>query len=134
MAKQVWTFKHAMAAKMMAMGRDLPDIYLAIFGTDRTDPVQVKQAEEKLRKMRRHPEWDDYYRKFINDRIASIYGKAIGVCERQLDDSNGWLANKAANDIIGLGKTAVMGNADNELTVKIEGMPEIGAPDPTPDA
>ncbi len=77
-----------------------------------------------------HPDFLDYYNRYIMKVMGyHTFGKAVNKISEQIDDPNGWLANKAANDAIGLLKGPIAGVEDNTVTVRIEGMPELGEPD-----
>lgn len=132
--KQPWTVRHEMAVQMLANGQPIGDLYQACFGTDLSDKLSVRNAQKALRKLQAHPEWNEHYRDYISKRLAGLFGKAINVIGEQLDDSNGWLRNKAANDVSALAKNAVLGTDDHTVTVKVEGMPDIGSPDAEDDA
>ena len=70
--------------------------------------------------------WDDEVRNVIRQCIP----RAVSRISQQIDSKEGWLANKAANDVVNLAKTtSVFQGDDKALTVKIEGMPDIGSPD-----
>lgn len=45
-----------------------------------------------------------------------------------MDDSNAWLANKAANDVLTRFGPAIMGEDDKQIVVQVQGMPELGEP------
>ena len=57
------------------------------------------------------------------------YGRALARIDQQIDDSNPWIAQGAAREVLQRYGPAIMGEDDQTVTVKIEGMPEIGTPD-----
>ena len=125
-----WTVKHEMALRLIAEGeKTTNEIYFILFGTNVKDPNQLRSAQYKLKKITDHPEWDEKYRAYLAQRVKWIVPKAVSILENQMLSSKDWLQNKAANDIVNLGKQAVFQTDDKTVTVKIEGMPDIGEPD-----
>jgi hypothetical protein len=118
--------------RMEARGESRADIMHEIFGVWPDDPDQKKvhNLDCIMSRWRHRPDaqpiWDDEMRA----RVKRCVPKAVGRLENQVDDSNGWLANKAANDIFNLAKTTgIFQDEDKAITVRIDGMPEIGSPD-----
>ena len=74
------------------------------------------------------PGFAECYRAMIKEMAWPVYGEAIDIIRKQLNHSNGWLANKAANDLLNRFAPVVMGEDSKAITVKIEGMPELGTP------
>jgi hypothetical protein len=63
-------------------------------------------------------------------RVRRCVPSAVGRLEKQVDNDNDWLANKAANDVINLAKTTGMFAAEEKaINVHVQGMPELGSPD-----
>ena len=70
--------------------------------------------------------WDDE----MKARVRRCVPRAVGRLEKQIDNENDWVANKAANDVVNLAKTTgIFQSEEKAINVKIEGMPEIGSPD-----
>jgi hypothetical protein len=66
--------------------------------------------------------------------MLGLYSRSLQVLDKQLDldpksAKEGWLANKAANDIINKYHDSVMGVNSNEVVVRVEGMPTLGKPE-----
>lgn len=95
---------------------------------EKTEDKQIYAAKARLRNLRKDEKFQEYYRSIITEWSVHNVGKALTKLAAQIDDSNGWLANKAANDVLTQSKSFT-GNDENTVLVKVEGMPEIGTPD-----
>lgn len=117
--------------RMEARGEEHVDILREVFGPDYvTDPVKRNAAQSKMNRWRHRPDaqavWEDEVRSIVKLCIPG----AVKRIRHQMDDDNGWLANKAANDVVNLAKTTSIFQAeDKALKVQIEGMPDLGSPD-----
>jgi hypothetical protein len=121
---QAWQIR---VAELTFQGK--PDEYIAkeIFNTG-DDPKKIANARSRLRNLRRNEHFQEYYRSIITEWTVHNVGRALQKLSQQIDDPNGWLANKAANDVITQSKKAITGADENTVVLKIEGMPEIGSP------
>ena len=117
--------------RMEARGEPHDKILEELFGPDYvTDKVKKNAAESKMTRWRHRPDaqaiWDDEMKARVRRRVPA----AIERLERQLDNSNDWIVNKAANDYINLAKTTgIFQSEERAINVRIEGMPDIGSPD-----
>ena len=117
--------------RLEARGESHDAVLEAVFGPEYvTDPVKKNAAESKMTRWRHREDaqaiWDDEIRAIVKQCIPS----AVSRIKKQIDDDNGWLANKAANDVVNLAKTTSIFQSDEKaINVKIEGMPDIGSPD-----
>jgi hypothetical protein len=117
--------------RMEARGEPREEIIRQLFGEDAlTDEKKRNAATVAMWRWRQRPDfqpiWDDEMRARVRRRVPA----AVGRLEKQVDDDNGWLANKAANDYIGLAKTVgVFQTEEKAVNVRIEGLPDIGSPD-----
>ena len=117
--------------RMEARGETPADIMQEIFGLGPdADDRKKANARQIMWRWRHRPDaqaiWEDEVRNVVRACIPS----AMNRIKRQVDDDNGWLANKAANDVIGLAKTtSVFTNEERAVRVQIEGMPDLGTPD-----
>jgi len=93
------------------------------------DERKMKAAKSRLRNLRKNEVFQDYYRSIITEWSVHHVGKALLTIAAQMDNSNPWLANKAANDVITQSRPLLSGAEDNQLVVKFEGMPELGEPE-----
>lgn len=91
--------------------------------------AKMKDAQKTLRKWLKDPKISEAYREYVKEDIMPTIMKSIRRIDAQVDDSNGWLANKAANDILTRFGSILMGEEDKTIRVQITGMPELGEPD-----
>lgn len=101
------------------------------FGITKDSTPQARHAAQcKLARWRHRPDykvvWDDE----LKLRVVRGFSGAVNRLEKQLDNNNEWLANKAANDYITLAKSiGVIQNEQSALEVKVVGMPDLGTPE-----
>jgi hypothetical protein len=70
--------------------------------------------------------WEDE----LKATVRRCVPMAVSKIRSQVSNENDWVANKASNDIMNLARsTGIFGNEERALTVRVEGMPEIGSPD-----
>ena len=118
--------------RMEARGESPDDILRKVFHLDpeTCSHDEKNKAFQQMWRWRHRPDaqaiWDDEIRNVVRQCIPS----AVNRIKRQVDDDNGWLANKAANDVVNLAKTtSIFQSDDRAIKVQIEGMPDIGSPD-----
>lgn len=133
-SKKLMTGPMMAAADMLFEGKPEEEIAHQCFNCLTDDLVsfdkeKTKKAIKQLHKWMQEPRFIEYYRKLVNYKAMTLYGPAIDRIGAQINDPNAWLANKAANDILTRFTGNIMGEEDHTVTVKIEGMPEIGEPD-----
>lgn len=95
---------------------------------EKTEEKQIHAAKARLRNLRKDEKFQEYYRSIITEWSVHNVGKALTKLAAQIDDPNGWLANKAANDVLTQSK-AFTGSDESTVLVKVEGMPELGVPE-----
>ena len=95
---------------------------------DKTEDKQIYAAKARLRNLRKNEKFQEYYRTLIKEWSIHHVGEALIELASQMHDKNGWLRNKACNDILMQSKQFI-GNDENTVVVKVEGMPELGIPD-----
>lgn len=117
--------------RMEARGEPHDVVLREIFGEDAvTDKKKKNAAESAMDRWRHRPDyqgiWDDEMKARVRRRVPA----AVSRIDKQVDEDNGWLANKAANDMINLARTVGVFQSDEKaINVHIEGMPELGSPD-----
>lgn len=123
----------ALACRMILERYSLDQIVTAImkpYNEDgEIDPNKLSRGKEKLRRWMRDPKFQELYRSMIHEIAMPDVARALGKISDQIDDNNPWLANKAANDMLGRFYNDLMGVDENTVTVRVEGMPELGTPD-----
>ena len=125
------TTKQDMFVRMEARGESRPDILREVFGLDVGTSEQrlIQNADVQMCRWRRKPWYDEIWKDEVRKISIAMSAEALKKIKSQIRDDNGWLANKAANDSLTFAKPLIWGEDDKALTVKIEGMPEIGSPD-----
>lgn len=114
-------------AEMMFRGLTDKEIIKEIW-PEKTTKQQIENARRNLINLRKDEKFKEYYQTLIQQWSIHHVGPALATIAEQLRDKNHWLRNKAANDILNQSKT-LMGNDENTVVVKVEGMPELGVPD-----
>ena len=121
---QAWQIN---VAELMFRGYSDGDIIKELW-PNKTEEKDIKSLKGKLQRLRRNAKFQEYYKSIITEWSVHNVGKALTKLASQMDDKNGWLANKACNDIL-LQSKAFTGNDENTVLVKVEGMPELGTPE-----
>ena len=117
--------------RMEARGEDHETVLREIFGQEYIDdPAKKSAAESKMHRWRHREDaqaiWDDEIRSVVRHCIP----RAVHRLKSQVDNQNDWVANKASNDVINLAKTTgIFQDNEKTVSVKIEGLPDIGSPD-----
>jgi hypothetical protein len=95
-----------------------------------SDPVLIRKAEQKMYRWRHHPDAEAIWKDELAATVKRRLPGAINRINRQIESDNDWVANKAANDYVLLAKAiGYIQSQENALTVRVEGMPDIGSPD-----
>lgn len=92
--------------------------------------MAYKVWREKLQRLRKDPKFQEYYQSIVTEWRVHSYGPALTVLSNQVRSNEPWLANKAANDVLNrIGNDPFSsGNDASSVTIRFEGMPELGAP------
>jgi len=115
-------------AEMMFQGMSDEQICIEQFRIDPEDKKKMSSGKRKLTMLRRDEKFQEYYKSIITEWTVHHVGKALTKLANQIDDKNGWLANKACNDILNQSKNFT-GVDDSSVVVKIEGGIELGTPE-----
>lgn len=117
--------------RMEARGEGRPEILLEVFGVDlqTADEKTIHNADATMSRWRKKSWYEDIWKDEIRRISIAMSSEALKKIKAQIRDDNGWLANKAANDSLTFAKPLIWGEDEKALTVKIEGMPELGSPD-----
>ena len=129
---QEMSLKQEKFIRMKAQGKSRAEILQEVFGLDIETAAQkdLRNADNRMCSWKKHPEYEKIWKEEIRDVLFGFTGEAVQVIGSQLNKAElPWLQNKAANDILNYGKQQIFGSDENEVTIKIEGMPELGTPD-----
>lgn len=122
--------KELQICRMYLEGAKEKDIMLCVYGiSESSTDTERRKARNKLRKVIQNPKVQECYKALLRERAIPATGAAINKLLEQIDDKSGWLANKAANDVLNKYWPVMMGEEDRSIVVKVEGMPSLGTPD-----
>ena len=119
-----------LAARMDAGGVPTAEIIATLgHGIRREDdPKGYNRIEQQLHRWRKMPLYREVWEDEVRQIVQLSLGRAVSVIRNQMNSDNEWIANKAANDVLALANRVIWAEEDKALTVRIEGMPEIGSP------
>jgi hypothetical protein len=130
--KDKLTRKVDMLARMEANDASREEKLLKIFGVDihtATDR-EINRCDVNMSRWRKHPAFDTAWKDEARKWDYEDYALARKVFRQGMrQDNDKWLAmNSAVNAINNAGKR-LFHDEDSAVTVKIEGMPDLGTPD-----
>lgn len=76
----------------------------------------------------------DTHREAVLKMAGPNFRGAVDKLVRQMESENESVSQRAAKELIDLFADAVMKDSDREIVVRIEGMPELGMPEPPREA
>ena len=124
------TVKETLACRLLAEGSTEEEAIALAFGVDKNSPLGERQkASRKLHKLMADEKFQECFRAIVRERVMPAYGSAVNRIIQQVNDKSGWLANKAANDVLTRFGPAIMGDDDKSVVIRVEGGPVIGVPD-----
>ena len=114
--------------RLEARGFSSEEIIKFLWGTEKGD-AKYTQCRNRLSMWRNNPEYNKIWLEELGLGGRRMLAKGIRKIREQIDCDQPWLANKAANDAVNFAKPLVLGENEKTVTVKIEGMPDLGTPD-----
>lgn len=115
--------------RMEANGIPTQEIIMTLFGIKKGEDG-YHACECKLTRWRNHPMyekvWKDEVRK--QDFIDYTYARRI-LRKSMASEKDGWLAMQSAVNVLNNSGKRIYQDEDSAVTVRIEGMPDIGTPD-----
>ena len=129
--KQPLTANQEKFVRLSAQGKSRPEILREVFGLDiETSPDNaIANADNKMSRWRKHPDFEKVWKDEVRTILYGCTAEAVQVIKSQLKSDQGWLQNKAANDLLNYGKGQIYGDEERTVHVQIDGLPEIGSPD-----
>ena len=117
--------------RMEARGEDHATVLKEIFNITPDSNWEKKHAAEcKMNRWRNRPDAPAIWEDELKATVRRCVPMAVSKIRSQVSNENDWVANKASNDIMNLARsTGIFGNEERALTVRVEGMPDIGSPD-----
>ena len=104
----------------------------AIFGIDMATATEkeIHNADCKMSRWRKHPMFDQAWKEEARRWDYEDYILARQVFRKGMkQDKDGWLAMNSAVNALSNANKRLFHDEDTAVTVKIEGLPEIGSPD-----
>lgn len=125
MGKHMLPKKAYQAAALLADGMQAVDVAREV-GVNKST-IYRWMADDRVR---------DEYRRVIQASLVPALAKAKKLLISQLDSDagQGYLAQQAANILLQRYDALIMGEAEQQITVKLEGAPDIGLPPSQDDA
>jgi hypothetical protein len=117
--------------RMSAQGCTRKEILEKVFGIDLETAEEnvIHAADSKMSRWRKHPDFEATWKDEVKQILYGCTAEAVQVIKGQLRSDQGWLQNKAANDLLNYGKAQIYGDEERTVHVQIEGLPDIGSPD-----
>lgn len=103
-----------------------------VFRLKKDDPEyeeKLKKAYNKVFTWSREPEFERCYKELCKQEAMPRYSKAMALFDAQIEHKNPWVAQGAARELANRYGSAIMGEEQNTVTVRIEGAPELGEPE-----
>jgi len=114
--------------RLDAQGLQNPEIAMEMYGITKDDP-KYHSLECKFTRWRKHPKYGEIWKDEVDTNLTRLMAKSVRRLDRQVNNENDWIANKASNDLINLAKTRIFGDDEKTVHVAIEGLPDLGTPD-----
>lgn len=118
-------------ARMEANNWSREDKLRELFGIDikTATPREINNADVSMCRWRKHPMYDQVWKEELRSQNYDDIRKAMDVLRDGLKSNDKWLAMQSAINLISNATKRVYAGEDTAVTVKIEGMPDIGTPD-----
>ena len=128
------TRQQLLAVQLMAEGKSLDDIAICCFDCrtedgSTTDEAKLRKAKARLVQWRRSEKVQAAYKAILLEGMMPAIALAAGKLVEQISDPQGWLSNKAANDVLTRFMPQLFHEDSNVVTVRVEGMPQLGVPE-----
>ena len=96
---------------------------------DTASANEINAIDVKMSRWRKLPEFESIWKDEVKQILYGCTAEAVQVIKGQLRSDQGWLQNKAANDLLNYGKGQIYGDEERTVHVQIDGLPDIGSPD-----
>jgi len=119
-------------AVMEANMASRPDKLREVFGIDMATATekQIHNADAAMTRWRKHPLFDQAWKEEARRWDYEDYILAREVFRKGMkQDKDGWLAMNSAVNALSNANKRLFHDEDQSVTVKIEGLPDIGSPD-----
>ena len=103
-----------------------------LFGVDINTATdrEINKCDDTMSRWRRHPMFDEIWKDEVRTQEYADYTEARRVLRQGMrQDKDGWLALNSAVNALSNANKRLFHDEDQSVTVKIEGLPDIGSPD-----
>lgn len=102
-----------------------------LFGIDlaTASEKEIHNADATMSRWRKHPMFDQVWKDEVRSQEYADYSEARKVLRQGMRQSDGWLAMNSAVNVLSNANKRLFHDEDTAVTVKIEGLPDIGSPD-----
>ena len=115
--------------RMEANGYTSAEIIQELFGVSKGDN-NYHACECKLVRWRNHPKYEETWKDEVRKQDYKDYITARQVLRRSMkQEKDGWLAMQSAVNAMNNSSKRIYAGEDSAVTVRIEGMPDLGTPD-----
>ena len=116
--------------RMEANGITSREIIFELWGMkEEDDPKAYHNLECKLSDWRKHPKYEEVWRDEVRKQDFGDYSLARKTLRRSMKADDQWLAMQSAVNVLNNSGKRIFGAEENAVTVRIEGLPDIGSPD-----
>lgn len=117
--------------RMEANGYTTAEIILELYGLRKEDdPKEYHNYECKMSRWRDHKKYEEVWKDEVRKQDFGDYTAARRVLRKSMNqDKDGWLAMQSAVNVLNNSGKRIYAGEDSAVTVRIEGMPDLGTPD-----
>ena len=116
--------------RMEANGITSREIIFELWGMkEEDDPKAYHNMECRLSDWRKHPKYEEVWRDEVRKQDFGDYSLARKTLRRSMKADDQWLAMQSAVNVLNNSGKRIFGAEENAVTVRIEGLPDIGSPD-----
>ena len=104
----------------------------ALFGVDIKTATarEINNCDATMSRWRKHPKFDEIWKDEVRSQEYADYSEARRILRQGMrQDKDGWLALNSAVNALTHASKRLFHDEDSAVTVKIEGLPDIGSPD-----
>ena len=116
--------------RMEANGFTSREIIFELWGMkEEDDPKAYHNAECRISDWRKHPKYEEVWRDEVRKQDFGDYSLARKTLRRSMKADDQWLAMQSAVNVLNNSGKRIFGVEENAVTVRIEGLPDIGSPE-----
>ena len=128
--KDELTLEQERFIRMEANGYSTPEIIKELWNmAEEDDPKVYHNLECKLSRWRKHPKYEECWKDEIRQYDFRDYSLARKVLRKGMRSQEDWLSMQAAVNALNNSGKRIFRDEENTVTVRIEGMPDLGSPD-----